>query len=115
VVIIEHGRAGVAATILLLVLPLAGCGGPPQIGADRETFQTVDALYTAVGLRDAARVEQTGAKLKSLRDAGKIPERAYRSLELVIAESRERKWEPALDRLTRFMEGQRQPARGVVP
>jgi hypothetical protein len=97
------------------MLPLGGCGGPPQIGADRETFKTVDALYTAIGLRDAARVEQTGAKLKSLRDAGKIPERAYRSLESIIAESREQKWEPALARLSRFMEGQHQPARGVVP
>jgi hypothetical protein len=104
----KHGRAGAAATLLLLVVLPGGCGGPPQIGADRETFRTVDALYTAIGLRDAARVEQTGATLKSLRDAGKIPEQAYRSLESIIAESRERKWEPALDHLSRFMEGQRQ-------
>jgi hypothetical protein len=98
----------------LLVLLLWGCGGPPQIGADREAFKTVDALYTAIGLRDATRVEQIGAKLRSLRDAGKLPERAYRSLESIIEESREQKWEPALGRLSRFMEGQHQPARGVV-
>jgi hypothetical protein len=99
----------------LLVLLLGGCGGPPQIGADRETFKTVDALYTAIGLRDAARVEQVGAKLKSLHDAGKLPDGAYRTLESIIEESREQKWEPALARLSRFMEGQHQPARGVVP
>ena len=51
------------------------------------------ALYTAIGLRDAARVEQIGARLKSLRDEGKLPGGAYRSLESIIAESREQKWE----------------------
>ena len=100
---------------LLVLLLLEGCGEPPQIGADRETFKAVDALYTAIGLRDAARVEQTGAKLKSLRDAGKLPGGAYRSLEPIIAESREQQWEPALGRLSRFMEGQHQRAGGAGP
>ena len=91
----------------LLVLGFRGCGGRPQIGADRETFKTVDALYTAVGLREVEKVDQCEARLTSLRDAGKIPEDAYTSLESIIAEAKDGKWEPALERLSRFMEGQR--------
>jgi hypothetical protein len=97
----------VAFTSMLLVLGPWGCWGPPQIGADREAFKAVDALYTAVGLRDAGKVDQCRARLESLRDAGKIPEGAYASLESIIGEAKGGKWEPALEHLSKFMEGQR--------
>ena len=90
-----------------LVLGFRGCGGPPQIGADKESFKTVDALYTAVGLKDPKLVDQCDQKLKSLRDAGRLPEDASRSLESIIAETKDGKWEEAQARLSRFMEGQR--------
>lgn len=93
--------------ILCLVLPCAGCGGPPQIGADRETFKAVDALYTAVSLRDPKLVAQCSATLKGLHDASKVPDRAFSSLESIIAEAKDGKWEPAQKRLSDFMEGQR--------
>jgi hypothetical protein len=92
--------------VLLLALWFKGCGGPPQMGADREAFKAVDALYTAIGLRDAGRVDQCGARLKSLRDAGKLPERAYQSVASIIAEAKEGKWEPSQERLSQFMVGQ---------
>ena len=90
-----------------LVLGSGGCGGPPQIGTDKETFKTVDALYTAVGLRDSKLVGECDQRLKSLRDSGKLPEAASRSLESIIAETRAGKWEDALGHLSSFMEGQR--------
>jgi hypothetical protein len=91
----------------LLLLALGGCGGPPQIGADKESFQAVDALYTAVGLRDVKLVDQCRAKLDGLRQAGKLPGGASRSLESIIVDAKEGKWEAAQGRLDRFMEGQR--------
>jgi hypothetical protein len=99
--------AFVAFTSSLLLVGSAGCVGPAQIGADRETFKTVDALYTAVGLRDPEKVDQCAMKLKSLRDSGKVPEAAYKSLEAIVAQAKDGKWEPALERLSTFMEGQR--------
>jgi hypothetical protein len=99
-------RAIAGFTSALLALVPVGCGGPPQIGADRDTFKAVDALYTAVGLRDPRLVDQCAEKLKTLRDAGKIPEDASRSLESIIAEAKGGKWEPAQERLSNFMEGQ---------
>jgi hypothetical protein len=90
-----------------LVLALAGCGSPPQIGADKATFKAVDALYTAVSLRDPKLVDQCETNLKSLKDTGKIPEDASSSLDSIIAEGRSGKWESAQERLSKFMEGQR--------
>src|SRR5260370_42065447 len=100
-------RVIVGLTAALLALVPVGCGGPPQIGADKETFKAVDALYTAVGLRDARLVDQCQEKLKTLRGAGKIPEDAARALESIIVEAKGGKWEPAQERLSKFMEGQR--------
>jgi hypothetical protein len=102
-------RRTALATLLssLLVLAFGGCGRPPQIGADRDTFKAVDALYTAVSLRDPKLVDQCETKLKGLRDAGKIPETASKSLDSIIAEAKGGKWEPAQERLGRFLEGQR--------
>ena len=66
----------------------------------------MDALYTACGLRDDKLVAQTEARLKALRESGKMPDKAFRTLEAIIAETRNKEWEPAIDRLSRFMEGQ---------
>lgn len=99
--------ANVAVLSWLFALSLVGCGRPAQIGADRDTFKAVDALYTAVSLRDLKLVDQSETKLKDLRNAGKIPEAASKSLESIIAEAKGGKWEPAQGRLGKFMEGQR--------
>jgi hypothetical protein len=100
-------RVSAGLTGALIALVIVGCGGQAQIGADKDTFKAVDALYTAVGLRDGKLVDQCQENLKALRGAGKIPEAASRSLESIMAEAKEGKWEPAQERLTKFMEGQR--------
>ena len=97
----------VALAASLLGLALGGCRGSPQIGTDRDTFKAVDALYTAVGLRDARLVDQCEVKLKGCRDRGKIQESASRFLDSIIAEAKGGKWEGALEHLSKFMEGQR--------
>lgn len=90
----------------LLAVTAPGCWGPPQVGPDRETFETVDALYTACGLRDAKLVADTERRLQTLRDSGRLPEKAHQALTAIIATARAGEWEAAIDRLGRFMEGQ---------
>jgi hypothetical protein len=90
----------------LLILASGGCGGPPQIGANKEAFKTVDALYTAVGLRDTQLVARCEEKLNGLRDAGSLPAGASRSLDSIIAEAKGGRWERSMERLSDFMEGQ---------
>jgi len=86
---------------------LAGCGAPAQIGADPETFKAVDALYTAVSLRDPGRVDQCLATLRSHSEAGRLDATPYEALEAIVAEAKSGSWEPAQARLADFMRGQR--------
>lgn len=90
-----------------LAWSLPGCGAPPQIGPDRDTFKAVDALYTAISLREPRLVENCTSRLNDLKAAGKVPEAAFLSLESIILEAREGRWEPSQERLAGFMEGQR--------
>lgn len=92
---------------LLLVLASEGCGRPPQVGGDKDSFKAVDALYTAVSLRDYQLIDRCEKTLEDLRDAGKMPEAASQSLEAIIAEARGGRWESAQVRLGKFLEGQR--------
>ncbi len=92
--------------VLLIFLVIAGCGRPPQLGEDRAAFKAVDALYTAVSLRDTEKVGQCATQLKSLHDAGKLSDAANQVLDSIIHSAQNKEWEPALERLSKFMEGQ---------
>lgn len=90
-----------------IAVAASGCWGPPQIGADDRSFKAVDALYTAVSLREVKLVDQCQAELKSLREGGALGEDASGALESIIDEAKGGAWEDAQTRLARFMEGQR--------
>jgi hypothetical protein len=91
----------------VLALAVCGCGRPPQIGADDKTFKAVDALYTAVSLREVKLVDQCQATLKGLREAGSLGDDVSNALDSIIAEAKGGAWEDAQTRLASFMEGQR--------
>jgi hypothetical protein len=84
-----------AACLALLVLALGGCVGPPQIGANREAFKAVDALYTAVSLKDATLLAQCAEELDVLSAAGALPADASRRLASIIAHAKDGSWEQA--------------------
>ena len=90
---------------VLIALGIGGCS-PPQIGPDKATFKAVDALYTAVSLRELKYLERSEKALQELKAQGKLPESAARSLDAIIAEARGGDWEPAQRRLGDFMRGQ---------
>ncbi len=64
--------------LVLGTLCLSGCG-VPQIGLDRAAFQAVDALYTAVSLRDPKLLEACESNLNRLRAEQKLPDDAGRA------------------------------------
>jgi len=103
------GRRALHAALAaaFLAAAAAGCGGPPQIGVDDESFKAVDALYTAVSLREVKLVDQCQATLKGLREAKTLGEDASGALDSIIDEAKGGAWEDAQTRLARFMEGQR--------
>jgi hypothetical protein len=97
---------GVVAAILLL-------RSQPQMGADEEVFDTVDALYTAVRNRDDKRLGECEARLVAFREAGKLPANAADTLNAIIAKAHAGRWETAAERLYDFMAAQkREGSRG---
>jgi hypothetical protein len=92
---------------LLAVVILVGCG-PPQIGTDEHTYNTVDALYTAVCAKRPDLVDQCERELTELKKDKRIPEAAHARLAAIIQETRDDHWTSASQRLSKFMEGQTQ-------
>ena len=88
----------------------------PQMGADEEVFDTVDALFTAVTARDDKLLAACEGRLNACREAGKLPKASADFLAGVIAKARRGGWETAAERLYDFMaaqkrEGYRSPPR----
>jgi hypothetical protein len=101
------GGRWIFVAILLAGPLLAGCGSPPSMGPDPDVFKTIDALYTAVGIKHVEQLERCDAKLRELHAAGKLPDDALRSLERIITRAKDGDWQTAADHLRWFMEGQR--------
>jgi hypothetical protein len=102
----RHRRSGALGLIAAVVLA-AGCGRAPEMGPDRETFKTVDALYTAVSLRDTVQLDRCAATLEGLRAAERLPGRAHGALAGIIGVARQGEWESARQELRDFMLDQR--------
>src|SRR5438045_887834 len=56
-------------TAILFCLLLAGCGRPPQMGADKDVFATVDALFTAITAHDEKQLSLCEQRLKGYFEA----------------------------------------------
>lgn len=98
---------GGLAVIAVLAVAISWFNRPPQMGADEDVFQTVDALYTAVRLQDEAKVAQCEKLLHSYREAGKLPQSSSEFLDRVIGRTRAGRWDSAAEQLYEFMLAQR--------
>ena len=102
---------GGLAAIAVLLVALHYFTQPPQMGVDDDVFKTVDALYTAVRMKDEVKLGQCEKRLHSHRDAGKLPESPAAFLDGIIAKARAGKWDSATERLYDFMLAQRREGR----
>ena len=96
-----------SALAWLLLLVVAGCGRPAQMGASDEVLSSVDALYTAVASRRPELLEQSAAKIEALHTSGELADAPYRQIKTYIDEARAGKWESAIRQLHEFIRGQR--------
>jgi hypothetical protein len=80
---------------------------PPQLQADEQVFNTVDALFTALTARDRKRLEECERRLKGYHDDGRMSNAAANTLDTIIKLAQDGKWEPAAKELYGFMLGQR--------
>jgi hypothetical protein len=102
VVLTVLGLAAVGAVVWWIVQLLT----PPQMGADEQVFDSVDALFTAVTARDDKLLGESERRLHAHRDAGKLPAEAADHLDDIIRQARAGDWQPAAERLYRFMHAQ---------
>ena len=96
----------VLAVGFVIVLALA-LRTPPQMGADEEVFNTVDALYTAVRNQDVTQLKKCEERLNTYQQAGKLPKPSAEYLESVIAKANGGGWQTAAQWLYDFMLAQR--------
>lgn len=108
----QRNRVTVYVLVGLLLVAVVGAiiayrSSPPQMGADEDVFNSVDALYTAVRNQDEKRLTECEQRLRGYRDAGKLPPDAADTLDGIIAKAKSGSWETAAERLYDFMRAQR--------
>jgi hypothetical protein len=79
----------------------------PQLEADEEVFNTVDALFTALTSRDLSRLDDCDRRLQGFREEERLAPAASKVLDVVIQQAQAGDWEPAARRLYDFMLAQR--------
>src|SRR5438309_296095 len=99
------GALGVA--VLLVAAGFFWFRGTPQIGADKDAFRTVDALFTALTARDERLLGDCEKRLTALKNAGKLPADAANYLDGIVQRARAGDWQSAAERLYDFMRAQR--------
>jgi len=111
-------RSRVAGYVLIGVVGFAAIAlavhyftRPPQMGTDDDVFKTVDALYTAIRMKDTGKLAQCEQRLHAQREAGKLPSGPAEYLDGVIAKARGGDWDSAVERLYEFMSAQRREGR----
>ena len=81
---------------------------PPQLKlTDKQVFNTVDALFTALTSRDLARLTDCEQRLKTYHSEGRTSNAVASTLDAIVKQARAGEWEPAAKKLYEFMIGQR--------
>jgi hypothetical protein len=80
---------------------------PPQLKADERVFNTVDALFTAITAHDRRRLEECDRRLKSYHAEGQTSDAVAATLDAIVKQAQDGKWDPAARKLYDFMLGQR--------
>jgi hypothetical protein len=92
------------AWLLMAVLVLAGCNGPPQIPADSR--QLIGSLRTAASAQRKDWLEENAKLIKQKHAQNKLTDAQYQELESIISLGREGKWSDAEQETLRLAEAQ---------
>lgn len=101
----------IVVTAYLALCGLSGCKGAPQVIDHHESFQAVEALWTAVTTRRVDLLEQTATELDRLKADGKLPAQGHIALTEIVSLSRKGEWKNAAISLKQLMRAQRKPTR----
>lgn len=95
----------IALGLALSALLALGCGKPPQV-ADKEGFDAIMQLATALGAKDMGMLDNSRQSIERLLEEKRFPPDAYEVVEHIVALAREGKWDEARRNLVVFQKGQ---------
>ncbi len=90
--------------ILLACIPLAGCGGQPQIS--KGNIRLVEKLQTAIAAKRSDWLELAAQQIDKQHRAGKLSDDEFQSLQPIIADARQSHWNEANEKLAQLIHGQ---------
>ncbi len=109
-----HIRETAVLVTMLSIVLVGGCSEPPQLGSDEATLKTADALWTAITSRDDKLLNACEEKLRTLGEAGDLPQDSREYLQGVIATARAGNWDAARTRLKKLIKAQRREDKKAV-
>ena len=89
---------------LLVVVVLAGCGGPSE--DERENRKAFEFLLTAVSLKDAKELEKDAKRIDDRHAAGKLSDARHGDLRAIVEKARAGDWSEAERMAYEFREKQ---------
>jgi hypothetical protein len=81
------------AVLLVLVLTASGCRGPTQ--EDRDNRRLLDAILTAITLKNARLLEDNAKRAQARHEAGQLTDEEYEGMAAVINKARGGDWSGA--------------------
>lgn len=79
---------------------------PPDVGSDKKVLKQVDALFTAVRIKDLRLLDQCANQLSALKKVGQLPDEAAATLTQIVVTAHNGDWESATENLLWFIQGQ---------
>jgi hypothetical protein len=79
--------------LALVLLLLAGCGEPPQVGP--QNYRLVDSLRTAVSARRTDWLDENARLIEKLHAEGKLTDEQQTAFDAIVAKARADNWEEA--------------------
>ncbi|HTQ39124.1 MAG TPA: hypothetical protein VMJ32_08845 [Pirellulales bacterium] len=108
------GVLGVFGTIAIVALVWHRTS-PPNVGSDKKVLQQVDALFTAVRVKDSRLLDRCATQLADLKAKGELPDDAATTLTQIVATAHSGDWQGATENLLWFIQGQSANRRAQEP
>jgi hypothetical protein len=96
------GRCRLAFGLLVL---LAGCGGPPQVGA--ENLGVIESLRTAISTRNDTWLEDNAKLIAQRHERGQLDDAQFAAFEHIIQQARGGDWAGAETQVVALAKAQR--------
>jgi hypothetical protein len=99
------GPVAIVRGLLIGLIVVCGCGGPPQVGADN--YRLIDSLRTAVSARRSDWVEDNANLIAQRHTAGKMNDEIWAAFQAIVDLARGGNWAAAESDVIRLAKAQR--------